>query len=329
MGQSHLTQSHREILVRLLEQGYSQRKMANILGYSQATISKEFKRNKNYEGIYLVKTAQYKATLRRQQASRKTKKQYADVVSYVQTALKQFWSPEQIAGRMDYEGSNLAVCFATIYRWLKKGSYAKKGTVFTKYARYLRIKGHCKSWGKSKRSSRGETVELPNIALRIDDGYFGHWECDLVHGFNRSGYLLTVVERQTGLLYIALCKQKSVAEVNKGLIDIFSKIPKRFVKTLTFDRGKEFYGYKEIEKQLSVKCYFCNAYSPYEKGLNENTNGLLRQFFPRTRAFDTITEDEMLRAVKFLNHRPKKKFDYKSTVEVVKESGLTEVITFS
>lgn len=329
MSQSHLTQTHRQILANLLDQGHSQRAMAAILGYSQATISKELKRNKNCKGIYVVKTAQYKANLRRQQASRKPKKQHSEVVSCVKKCLERFWSPEQIAGRMKLDDSATKICFATIYRWLTKGSYAKKGTTFTGYARFLRIKGRGKSWGKSKSSSRGEAIELPNISLRVDDGSFGNWECDLVQGFNHSGYLLTVVERQTGLLYIALCKQKSVSEVNKGLIEIFSKLPKQFVKTLTFDRGKEFYGYKEIEKELNVECFFCNAYSPHEKGLNENTNGLLRQFFPRNLLFDSITKEQMLRAVTLLNHRPRKKYHYKSTVEVLRENGLDEMITFN
>ncbi len=196
MSQSHLTQTHRQILANLLDQGHSQRAMAAILGYSQATISKEL----NYKGIYVVKTAQYKACLRRQQASRKHKKQHSEVVSCVKKGLERFWSPEQIAGRMKLDGSTTKICFATIYRWLAKGSYAKKGTTSTGYARCLRIKGRGKSWGKSKSSSRGEAVELPNISLRVDDRSFGNWECDLVQGFNHSSYLLTLVERQTGLL---------------------------------------------------------------------------------------------------------------------------------
>ena len=329
MSHHHLSATHREILERMLSLGKSIRSIAKILGYSAAGICKEIQRNKNVKGLYTASAAQYKADFRRHKASKKKSRQSVENLLYIKEKLKLLWSPEQISGRMRVEELNLCVSFSTIYRWIEQDSkWGKKRKPLSGYAQYLRSKSK-----RRQRKSLGYTVcksipDLPRIEERGEDKSFGHWECDLVHGYNRSGYLLTVVERSLGITFIAYCCRKNTESVNKAMTAVFSKIPPMYCKSTTYDRGKEFYGFKEIEKKFGCKSYFCSPHAPYEKGLNENTNGLLRQYFPRGKDFSTITSEDMKKAMISLNHRPRKKFSYKTAVEMMRERSITGVSTF-
>ena len=327
MGQKHLTLVHRELLVNLSEAGISKRAIARILGYSETTIYKELRRNKNCEGKYVAATAQHKADERRRKA-RRCHKQTAFIVEYVTAHLAKFWSPEQIAGRMRREMLPETVCFKTIYRWVKNGSYSSRPTVFTGYAKYLRIKSAGKSLGRRATPARQGFKDLPGIETRPEDSSFGCWEADLIHGHNRSGYILSMVERSTGFLALCYCVKKDISSVNMAIEHIFKNSYSCYRRSITYDRGKEFYGYKEIEEKLGFKSYFCRPNSPQDKALNENTNGLLRQFFPRRMNFRTLTGENLAQAARLINDRPRKKFGFKTTVEVLVERGLWDVLTF-
>lgn len=180
MSQKHFTLSYRDTLVRLLIGNKSKREIAQILGFSATTIYKEIKRNSNVRGNYNSKTAQYKSELRRKKASKKPKKQCSEIVNYVKEKLEAYWSPEQISGRMCKDLIKFNISFKTIYRWLKLGSYAKKGTQFTGYSKYLRIKSRGKLWGKQQNptSQQGLKPHLPCIEQRPPADGFGHWECE-------------------------------------------------------------------------------------------------------------------------------------------------------
>ena len=326
MGHQHITLCHRKIIARLLRQNYSIRGIAKILGYSASAICKEIKRNRNYRGDYLPESAHWKAKQRKRRRN-KPRKQNDFLVGYVQNKLNLYWSPEQISGRLCRENptdKEKRISFKTIYRWLHQGSYSKRSTVFTGYARKLRLKRMGKSWGEK----RSPTLPLPGIELRGETSGFGHWECDLVHGRNRSGYILTLVDRSSGYLLASPCRKKEMAEVNAGMCRLLGDLPPGLRLTATCDRGKEFYGFGELEATLGIRSYFCNPGSPHEKGLNEQTNGLLRQFFPRRMDFSTLDAAKVNWAVALINHRPRKKFGYKTTVEILRERGLEKVLTF-
>ena len=325
MSFKHFTLEARERLEHLLRKKYKKTEIASILGVSRSAVNQEIKRNSNSKGQYIARIAHNKAVARRKAASKLGKMRNEKIVKYIQEKLKLLWSPEQIARRMSIDFSDVSISFKTIYRWLRNGSYAKKGTIFTHYAKYLRIKSAGKRLRRSGNNIKhGELLskKLPSIENRVDDkSVIGHWEADLVQGFNRSGYLLTLVDRKSGFTFIRHCVKKSVACVNVALESIYDLLPKKYLKTVTFDRGKEFYGYEAISKKYNIDCFFCHPSSPQERGLNENTNGLIRQFFPRKRDFSTITLEEINRATALLNHRPKKKHNFKTTVEVLKSWG--------
>ena len=141
--------------------------------------------------------------------------------------LSKYWSPEQISERMRLDRHETRVCFKTIYRWLKAGSYAGEGTIFADYASYLRIESRGKSLRRRPGGKRRVSEALPSIADRPADETFGHWEIDLIHGKNRSGYLLSAVERSTGFWALGLCPKKDVLSVQAAMRRIFSPYPKK------------------------------------------------------------------------------------------------------
>ena len=330
MGQKHLNLSHREIIARLLEQNLSKRGIAKILGYSAATICKEIQRNSKNSKCYEAVKAQEKTQRRRRLSHRVKTKQTDFLVDAVLQGLQRYWSPEQIAGRLRRDNPtnrDLWVSFKTIYRWLKISSYAQIPTVFTGYSKYLRIKGPGKVLNRRDIAKKCWDIKLPTIEQRPDTSSFGHWECDLIHGRRSSGYVLTAVERSTGLILAALCPKRDIPSVKQAILGLFSVSRQGDVKTFTYDRGKEFLGFKEIDSILKTESYFCHPYSPQERGLNENTNGLLRQFFPKSLDFSTINDEDIRRSVMLINDRPRKKNGFKTTVEVLKEKKLERLLT--
>lgn len=327
MGQKHLTKTHREIIERFLGEK-SIRSIAVLLGYSPAAISKEVRRNANKNGRYDAQAAQRRADWRASK-DKNAGKRTAFLTAYVQEGLRNYWSPEQIAGRLRQEFPDdpaSHISFKSIYRWISKDSkkYEKKKP-FRGFFRYLRHKR------PGKRLIHGKKCvfpALPCISSRSEEESHGHWECDLVHGNGQSGYILTAVERKSGFLMAAYSAKRTSADISSVIIKLFSHVPKGFFRSITYDQGKEFLNYKQIDMHFGTASYFCHAGCPGERGLNEQTNGLLRQFFPRYRSFKGITQKDIERAVALINHRPRKKFGYKTTVEKMKEDGVFFVSTF-
>lgn len=327
MGQKHLTKTHREIIERLLGKK-SLRSIADLLGYSPAAISKELKRNANKNGRYDAKAAQRRADWRASK-DKNAGKRTPFLTAYTQEKLAAYWSPEQIAGRLRLEFPNEPekhIAFKTIYRWLAKDSRQyDKGRPLRGYLRYLRHKGPGKRLVHDKKRI---ALPLPCITSRPEEDCYGHWECDTVHGNRKSGYIVTAVERKSGFLMAGYSASRSSSDVAAAIEQLFSHVPAGFFKSITYDQGKEFFNYKQIDKRFGTASYFCHAGCPGERGLNEQTNGLLRQFFPRSRNFKGLRNEEIARAVAFINHRPRKKFGYKTTVEKMREDGVFFVSTF-
>ena len=327
MGQKHLTKPHREIIEKL--RGiFSIRAIASLLGYSPAAISKEIRRNSNKNGTYDAEAAQRRADWRATK-DKNANKRTPFLLAYVQEKLRAYWSPEQISGRLKQEfrdDPERNISFRSIYRWIAKDSRkSEKRRPLMGYIRYLRHKRAGKRLTHGKKISK---PQLPSITLRPVEDCHGHWECDLVHGKNGSGFILTAVERKSGFLMATSCASRASKEVASAIEELFSCVPAKFFKSITYDQGKEFFNYKQIEEHFGTASYFCHAGCPGERGLNEQTNGLLRQFFPRFRSFKGVERSEIERAVALINHRPRKKFGYKTTVENMKEDGVFFVSTF-
>lgn len=336
MGKKHLTLEKREILARLLSEGMSIRNIAHILGFSPSAISQEVRRNSLKDGRYVPKSAQEKARIRRLRANRERQPVDTALYAYIKEKLSFCWSPEQIVGRLrkDFPTAHrMRISFKTIYNKICPAKGAPR-TDFVHYKQYLRRKhARTRSFRHGKSRSAAEVNRtLPSIEQRpsiVDErARFGDWEGDLISGKRGTGFIATFVERLTGLTLAYRCKDKSKATVSHAMECFMKDVPGDLRKTMTLDRGTEFFGYEGLELKYETKFYFCHPQCPQERGLNENTNGLLRQFFPRKMDFREISDFELKHKLRLLADRPRKKFGYSSTIEKLQQLGLEGRVQF-
>ena len=225
-----------------------------------------------------------------------------------------YWSPEQIAGRWNSDCEGKHIGKDSIYKFV----YEKRKDL-VKYLRCQKGRYRRKYGGRildkqreEQRKRRiGQRPEIINQRLRLGD-----WEGDTIRGQGNSGHLLTNVERKCGYLIAARLDRASVESVNKFTIKYFQRLPKEKRLSITYDNGSEFSGFDTIEEQTGMTAYFANAYHSWERGTNENTNGLMRQFFPKKSRFDNITKERLDQVVKLINHRPRKRLNYLTPHEI-------------
>ena len=336
MGHTQLNREKREIIERLLAQGHSMRYVARLLGYSASAISQEISRNSVYidgKPTYKSNKAQGKADYQKKRYKTLTCKP-KEVVSYVDEKLKEYWSPEQIHGRLevDYPADlTMRISFKTIYRWIAKSVVGRSPLGFkAKYTKYLRFKRQRK-YVRNGVAKPTRLQPLPCIINRPDIAAkkteFGHWEGDLVLGYRGVENALTMVDISTGFLVATSCKNKKMDTVSDTIKNAFSNVPGNLIKTITLDRGSEFSAYKVVEESLGCEVYFCHPQTPNERALNENTNGLLRQFYPKRNHSDFADPERLDWAVNLINNRPRKKFGYRTTWEIIEERGLAKVLS--
>lgn len=290
------------------------RAIARQLGRNQSTISRELSRNRSEGGQYLPDSAQQTMQVRRQQSKTAFRCVSEICIVEIKERLKQYHSPEQIAGRLKREGG-VRISHETIYQMIYADHEGLKA-----YQRYLRQRR-----GKRRRrggcnSTRGRIPGRVGIEHRpaIADAKteIGHWESDTMIGGNHHGVIVTHVDKASKFLVAGLGRNKTSSETNKVTTRLFTEILNTQRKTMTFDNGKEFSGHAELSKELGILCYFANPYHSWERGLNEHTNGLLRQFFPKQTNFKIVKPETLKKAVMLINKRPRKSLDYKTPIEV-------------
>lgn len=311
---THITLSEREYLEQKLKEGKSIRQIACALGRSPSTISREIKRNwskkaKRYHHWNANNCYKY----RRKNCHRKnnlTKNPKA--FAYVWDKLLLFWSPEIIAGRWNME-NNDKISMRSIYRAVKAGLFpeVKPSTHFRRKAKPYANKK--KSYTLYFDRSIHDREEIANQRGRLGD-----YEGDTVYGSVGKGYLVTAVDRLSRLTVAAIAKDKTVESTNDAFIAAFDKAKNVPPRTLTLDNGTEYLGFKDLEKSLDIEVYFADTHAPWQRGSNENVNGLLRFFFPRGTNFTKVT-DELLNAVlELINNRPRKCLGFLSPNEVIR-----------
>ena len=292
----------------------AQKEMADRLGLPPSTVSREFTRNGGRIG-YDAKKADAAARRRRRESKRRTKKLLTDTAlrSYVERKLLLSWSPEQIAGRMELEIGR-HICHETIYSFV----YEEKA----EWKKYLRQKKgkYRRRWGTKEREQKREEGKKRRIDTRPDvvgtRERLGDWEGDTIVGGERTTGILTHVERRSGYLFADLLKRKTAEAVRVKTVRRFADVP---ALTITYDNGSEFSLHEMIERDTAATVYFAYPYHSWERGTNENTNGLLRQFFPKKMMFGTLRQKDVDQAVSLINHRPRKRLGYLSPHEVFVE----------
>ena len=315
MAYTHLSLEERHYIEVQLKGGVSQNKIAKALGRSQATLSRELGRNTGQRG-YRHKQAHGKAEERHQGKS-KPIKLTDNITRRIQRDIRDDWSPEQVAGRLEREGI-IKLHHETIYRFILED----KRTGGTLYK-------HLRHQGKTYRKRYGSAHNRTGIPNRVgiekrpvvanERARVGDWEADTIIGKHHKGAIVTMDERKTKLRVAVPLPGKKAKAVKQAMVSSLEPL-KKFVKTITYDNGKEFVEHEAVAKKLGCDSYFATPYHSWERGQNENANGLLRQYFPKAMELDKVSEQEVIIAINKLNNRPRKCLDYKTPYEAFKES---------
>lgn len=313
MGYHQLTQGERYTIGRMRCRGHSQREIARCLGRSPSTISREVWRNRTvHDGSYRVDKAHSKAMTRRWKSRKKSQYSAAEWAR-IGVLIKRYWSPKQIAGRRQLLRSK-PISHETIYRQVRRERLLG--------GELWRSMRHMSKIGRKRRGSpvtRGRLVGKRHISERpaeVEDKIeIGHCEGDTVMGSDGRHCIFTLVERVTGLVVIkkliARTKEQASAAMARAIIGLKGKI-----KTITLDNGTEFHDYERVEKQLGVKFYFATPYRSWERGANENTNGLIRQYLPKGTCMKMLTQAECNWIANELNNRPRERLGFRTPAEV-------------
>jgi len=313
MKYSQLTLKERYHIFTLLQKGYTQKSIAEYIGVHPSTISREIKRNKDAFNNQYDYTTAYLNTKNRHKSKYKRTVITSVVELYIRDKLSLQWSPEQISGRIKLD-KKIEVSHESIYRFIYSNK-AKGGRLY-KHLRHKNKKYHKRGNSRHSRGMICDRVMIdkrPKIVER--KSRIGDLEIDTVIGKNHIGALVTVVDRKSKFALIKKVESKQAAVITKALIEMLMPI-RHVLKTITSDNGKEFAHHKTVSKILHTDFYFAHPYHSWERGLNEHTNGLIRQYLPKKTDFTQISKEEIITIQDKLNHRPRKALNYKTPYEV-------------
>ncbi len=319
-----LTLAEREEISRAVAAGQSIRSMATLLGRAPSTISREIQRNGG-QRWYRASQADQAAWDRAQRPKPCKLVQNRSLAGIVAGRLQSLWSPEQIAGwlkRTYPDDEARQVSHETIYRSLfiqARGALKKELLQHLRRTRVMRRSRH----HTQKTASHGRIVDAVSISERPatteDRALPGHWEGDLLFG-GRDSQIATLVERHTRYVMLVKVAGKDTETVINALIKNARKLPQELYKSLTWDRGKEMAAHKRFTLATDIKVYFCDPRSPWQRGTNENTNGLLRQYFPKGHDLSGYSQAKLNAVARKLNERPRKTLDYETPAERFSQS---------
>jgi IS30 family transposase len=307
MAYTQLTQTQRYQIYALLKMEHTQTQIANCLNVHKSTISRELRRNRGRRG-YRPKQANRKAQERRAHNGLRIEEQDWQLV---EEKLRLDWSPEQISIWLK-QIWRIQVSHESIYQYI----YADKRIGGSLYKHLRRKKKRRKrQGGRDLRGTIPDRVSIDQRSEIVDQrSRLGDWEVDLIQGRGRKGAVVTLTERKSRFTLLRGVASKSADQVSRAVIDLLRWT--KHVETITSDNGKEFANHKEISDALNLNFYFAHPYASWERGTNENTNGLIRQYFPKDRDLSTVTAQEECFVMDRLNLRPRKCLDFRTPYEV-------------
>jgi IS30 family transposase len=313
MTYHQITYAERYSLGLLRQRGLSAAAIARVLGRHRSTVSREVRRNRtHHDGGYRPQLADWYARGRRSRSRRNTQFTAADWAR-VAGLVREDWSPEQVAGRLRRRGE-LRISHETIYRYI----WADKrqgGTLYQhlRGARKLKRKRYGRADSRGRLAGKRPITARPRGAETLSR--FGHWEGDTMLGAGQAGpCVLTLVERKSGFVAVGKLRQRTGAYVNQRAHRLIRAQPRR-VRTLTVDNGTEFHSYAALERAIPTRFYFATLHHAWERGTNENTNGLLRQYLPKGVSMAHLTQHDCNRIATQLNRRPRKRLGYRTPEE--------------
>ena len=306
---NHLTLEERDRIAQLRHEGADQKEIAQAVGRCPSTISRELRRNRT-QGEYYAAQAQRQAELRRRERPIVCKMDDPQINEAVRAGLAHEWAPEQIAGRMRQQDSERRVSAQTIYTWIKQDDNREHWEAF------LRRRG--------KRPCRRKNAATTGDAARIDQRpevieqrlRLGDFEGDTVLGPPGTGGLATLVDRLSRLTIVTKIRCKDADHVHEKIKQRLQELDETRRHSITFDNGSEFARCHRLEKHLGIELYFADPGCPYQRGTNENTNGLIRQYFPKGTEFRDISHSEVRQVENLLNARPRACLGFRTPAEV-------------
>jgi IS30 family transposase len=320
---NHITEAMRQKIEAMLIFSPSQKHVAKAIGISEGGLSLELKRNRHASGTYSAEYAEAQARKRRKGSKTRTVLT-GKVLEYIETKLKEYWSPDQISNAGKLELSPVEVSVESIYEYIYLPENKTK-----KLWKYLR-RSRPKRKKKSQRGLKRKGCNIPNrksIHKRPEAANqrsrIGDFEGDSVVGprSQNDGAIATFNDRASGFLLIGKMERKCKKEMFKAAIHEFDKIPKNKRLTLTLDNGTEFTCHEAITEVTGLECYFADPYSSWQRGSNENTNGLIRQFLPKGMSLKEVTQEQLDRIAFLINNRPRKRLAYRTPLEVFFDTG--------
>lgn len=306
----HLTLAEREFLHRMVKAKKSKAEIGVLMNRHRSTIYRELARNSNLWG-YRPKAAERWARTRREACRRSYKLKDIDLRLYVSERLAKAWSPDQIAGRLKREypqQPQRQVSAPTIYAWIKRCAPGRR--------RWLR-QAHRKQYRPFKRPDEVRIEGRPAVINRRRR--YGDWEGDTIVGKGRRSALVTLVERKSGLVRIDLLKNLTSMTTIRAAGRCLADLPRSLCRSTTFDNGPEFTAYAKLSQWLGLAVYFAAPYRAWQRGSNENLNGLVRQFYPKGTDFKKVNRRDVKRIEQLLNERPRRRLGYRTPNEVINE----------
>ncbi len=321
MPYHHLTPMERGQIQAFEGQGLSPRAIARALGRHPATVLRELARNGARRRGYDAARAQKRYARVRKASRRTTSLSYLPLRRYLFDKMTEGWSPEQVAGRLwiDFPGQpRMRVSHETIYRSLYADD--KLGRALIPCLRQRRPRRRKRGQRRPTRPFIPNRVGIEARPPQVDAlERYGDWEGDLVIGAKQQGAIVTLVERKSLLLRGQPLASRHAKGVAHKVIRALQALPGHWVKTITFDNGSEFAHHERMAAALGADIYFAHPYAAYERARNENTNGLLRQYLPKSKSFKDLTQHQLQSYIRELNNRPRKKHGYRTPNEVFRE----------
>lgn len=321
MSYTHFTEKERYVISHLRLAKFSLREIGRRIGRHHASISREIKRNgPKYADYapYWYYVAQPVADKRRHKARSQHRHNHQPLVEYIVEKLKLDWPPEVIVARLrlDFpDDKQMRVSHETIYRWIYLDA-GEGGDLYSHLRRRHKKRRRQTRYGSGRRFLPGRVSisERPTIVETRER--YGDWEGDSLEGAKGTGAFATHVERKSRYLLAAKLSNKKASTMTEESTKSFRSIPKALLQTLTVDNGKEFSKFKELEKVTGLTVYFADPYAPWQRGTNENTNGILRFYFPKGTNFKKVSSKELEFVVRKINNRPRKCLNYQTPHEV-------------
>jgi len=308
---TQLTQDKRYQIYAFLKAGFSQTDIAIEIGVHKSTVSRELSRNRGQKG-YRPKQAHRKADERRAEAY-KFVKMTSQIIPLIEVLIRQDFSPEQVCGFL-YRKHRIRISHESVYRHVLKDK-TQGGNLYL-HLRHSSKKRKKRYGSYDRRGQIKGRISIDDRPAIVDaKKRLGDWEIDTIIGKNHKGVLLSIVERKSKFTLIRKLPKKQADLVAEAAVHLLQPYEGK-VLTITADNGKEFAYHEHIKELLKTDVYFAHPYHSWERGLSENTNGLIRQYFPKKMSFENIQEQQIQMAMNRLNNRPRKTLEYKTPIEV-------------